>query len=464
MKTRIEKDALGEKKIPAAAYYGVQTLRAIENFPISGLMPKKSFVDATVQIKKAAAIVNNNLGLLKPEIAGAMVSAADEVLEGALREWFVVDVYQAGAGTSHHMNVNEVIANRAIELLGGEKGDYQIVHPNDHVNMGQSTNDVVPTAIRIAAIMEGQELLAVLRKTELTIGKKAKEFDSIIKSGRTHLQDAVPIRLGQEIKAWEINIKKHRESISRALDSCSELGIGGTAVGTGLNSHSQYRKLMIQQLSKQVKIRFKMAGDYFEAMQSQRPVVELSGAIRNLTQDLIRIANDIRLLSSGPKTGLSEINLMPVQPGSSIMPGKVNPVIAEMLNMVCFQVIGCDTTILMAAQAGQLELNIMMPVIAYNLLHEIDILSNAVGVFDKLCIAKMTANPDRCREYAEKSMSIVTTLNPVIGYSKASEIAKEYLKSNKTMKELILEKNLVSSRELEKIFDLRKMTEPGLPK
>ena len=464
MKTRIEKDALGEKKIPAAAYYGVQTLRAIENFPISGLMPKKSFVDATVQIKKAAAIVNNNLGLLKPEMAGAMVSAADEILEGALREWFVVDVYQAGAGTSHHMNVNEVIANRAIELLGGEKGDYQIVHPNDHVNMGQSTNDVVPTAIRIAAIMEGQELLAVLRKTELTIGKKAKEFDSIIKSGRTHLQDAVPIRLGQEIKAWEINIKKHRESISRALDSCSELGIGGTAVGTGLNSHSQYRKLMIQQLSKQVKIRFKMAGDYFEAMQSQRPVVELSGAIRNLAQDLIRIANDIRLLSSGPKTGLSEINLMPVQPGSSIMPGKVNPVIAEMLNMVCFQVIGCDTTILMAAQAGQLELNIMMPVIAYNLLHEIDILSNAVGVFDKLCIAKMAANPDRCREYAEKSMSIVTALNPVIGYSKASEIAKEYLKSNKTMKELILEKNLVSSREIEKIFDLRKMTEPGLPK
>jgi len=462
MKTRVEKDSLGEKKIPQEAYFGIQTFRAVENFPISGLMPKRNFVDATVQIKKAAALVNKKLGVLKPEIAEAIVSAADEILEGALREWFVVDVYQAGAGTSHHMNVNEVIANRAIEILGGEKGNYQIVHPNDHVNMSQSTNDVVPTAIRIAGIQVSKELISELKKLESTLRKKAKAFDHIIKSGRTHLQDAVPIRLGQEIKAWGINVRKHFESVSEAMEKCAELGIGGTAAGTGLNAHPRYRLMMVQQLSRQLKIKFRMADDYFEAMQSLRPMVMLSGAIRNLAQDLIRIANDIRLLSSGPKTGLSELNLMPVQPGSSIMPGKVNPVIAEMLNMVCFQVIGCDTTILMAAQAGQLELNVMMPVVAYNLLHEIEILTNAVNVFNRLCISKMTANPDRCQEYAEKSMSIVTALNPIIGYSKAAEIAKEYLKSNKSMKELILEKNLLSPEEVDKIFDLSKLTEPGI--
>jgi aspartate ammonia-lyase len=462
MKTRVEKDSLGEKKIPQEAYFGIQTFRAVENFPISGLMPKRNFVDATVQIKKAAALVNKKLGVLKPEIAEAIVTAADEILEGALREWFVVDVYQAGAGTSHHMNVNEVIANRAIEILGGEKGNYQIVHPNDHVNMSQSTNDVVPTAIRIAGIQVSKELISELKKLESTLRKKAKAFDHIIKSGRTHLQDAVPIRLGQEIKAWGINVRKHLESVSEAMEKCAELGIGGTAAGTGLNAHPRYRLMMVQQLSRQLKIKFRMADDYFEAMQSLRPMVMLSGAIRNLAQDLIRIANDIRLLSSGPKTGLSELNLMPVQPGSSIMPGKVNPVIAEMLNMVCFQVIGCDTTILMAAQAGQLELNVMMPVVAYNLLHEIEILTNAVNVFNRLCIAKMTANPDRCQEYAEKSMSIVTALNPIIGYSKAAEIAKEYLKSNKSMKELILEKNLLSPEEVDKIFDLSKLTEPGI--
>jgi aspartate ammonia-lyase len=462
MKTRVEKDSLGERKIPQVAYFGIQTFRAVENFPISGLMPKRNFVDATVQIKKAAALVNKKLGVLKPEIAEAIVTAADEILEGALREWFVVDVYQAGAGTSHHMNVNEVIANRAIEILGGEKGNYQIVHPNDHVNMSQSTNDVVPTAIRIAGIQVSKELISELKKLESTLRKKAKAFDHIIKSGRTHLQDAVPIRLGQEIKAWGINVRKHLESVSEAMEKCAELGIGGTAAGTGLNAHPRYRLMMVQQLSRQLKIKFRMADDYFEAMQSLRPMVMLSGAIRNLAQDLIRIANDIRLLSSGPKTGLSELNLMPVQPGSSIMPGKVNPVIAEMLNMVCFQVIGCDTTILMAAQAGQLELNVMMPVVAYNLLHEIEILTNAVNVFNRLCIAKMTANPDRCQEYAEKSMSIVTALNPIIGYSKAAEIAKEYLKSNKSMKELILEKNLLSPEEVDKIFDLSKLTEPGI--
>jgi fumarate hydratase class II len=462
MKTRVEKDSLGEKNIPAEAYYGVQTQRAVENFPISGLKPKPSYVEATVHIKKAAAIVNKNLRLLDAKKANAIVQAANEILHGKLHEWFVVDVYQAGAGTSHNMNVNEVIANRAIEILGGEKGDYSIVHPNDHVNMAQSTNDVCPTAIRIASLMEIQKLLPVLVDLEKEFLKKGKQFDHIVKSGRTHLQDAVPVRLGQEFKAYAINIRKHREAINQACNSSLQLGIGGTAAGTGLNAHPKYRTMMVQQLSKQLAMKFKMADDYFEAMQSLRPMVELSNAIRNLAQDLVRIANDIRLLASGPKTGLFEINLPAVQPGSSIMPGKVNPSMAEMLNMVCFQVIGCDTTVLMSAQAGQLELNVMMPVVAFNLLHEIEILTNAIDVFNRFCVKGITANEERCRAYAEGSMSIVTVLNPHIGYLKAAEIAKEYLKSGKPIRKLVLEKGLMTEEELDKAFELRGLTEPGI--
>ncbi len=462
MQTRTEHDSLGDRQIPFDAYYGVQTHRAIENFPISGLGPRAAYVDATVQIKKAAAIVNAALGLLERNKSDAIVRAADEILRGGLREWFVVDVYQAGAGTSHNMNVNEVIANRAIEILGGKKGDYSIVHPNDHVNMAQSTNDVCPTAIRLSALVDVAKLLPALGRLEAAFGEKAAQFDRVIKSGRTHLQDAVPVRLGQEVGAWASNVRKHRAAIERAADSCRELGIGGTAAGTGLNAHPEYRKRMVAQLSAQLGMSLRVADDYFEAMQSLRPIVELSGAVRNLAQDLIRIANDIRLLSSGPKTGLAELTLPAVQPGSSIMPGKVNPVMLEMLDMVCFQVLGCDTTILFAAQAGQLELNVMMPVVAFNLLHEIEILANAVDAVVKFAVKGITANESRCREYAEGSMSIVTVLNPHIGYAKAAELAKEYLASGKPIRDLVREKGLLAPEKLEQVFDLYAMTEPGI--
>ncbi|HTY64206.1 MAG TPA: aspartate ammonia-lyase [Acidobacteriota bacterium] len=462
MQTRFEKDSLGERAIPADAYYGIQTDRAVENFPISGLKPKPSYVEATVRIKKAAAGVNRDLGLLDQRKADAIIKACEEILSGNLREWFVVDVYQAGAGTSHNMNANEVIANRAIEILGGRKGDYSIIHPNDHVNMAQSTNDVCPTAIRIGAVALCESLLSSLREAESALAAKAMEFDGIVKSGRTHLQDAVPVRLGQEFGAYATCLRKHHESIRRASESNRELGIGGTAVGTGVNAHPQYRPMMVRELSRDIGSEFRMAEDYFEAMQSLRPFVELSGSVRCLAQDLIRIANDLRLMSSGPKTGLAEIALPAVQPGSSIMPGKINPVMAEMLDMVCFQVIGCDTTILLAAQAGQLELNVMMPVVAFNLLHEIEILGNAVGAFTKFCIAGIQADAGRCETLAASSMSIVTLLNPHIGYAAAAEVAKEYLSSGRPISQIVLEKGLLTKDRLDEIFNLRNMTEPGI--
>jgi len=464
MNTRIEKDSLGEREVPREAYYGVQTHRALENFPISGLRPKPVFIDASVHIKKAAALVHKSLGLLQDQYADAIVTAADEVLAGNNREWFVVDVYQAGAGTSHNMNTNEVLANRANELLGGTRGNYSMVHPNDHVNMAQSTNDVIPTAIRIASFMSIKPLLRRMDDLKRSFYAKGAEFDHIVKSGRTHLQDAVPVRLGQEFTAYGVNMKRHQMAIAHAVESSRQLGIGGSAAGTGLNVHPEYRSRMVRQISEQTLIDFKNAEDYFEAMQSLRPMVELSGAVRNLAQDLSRIASDIRLLSSGPKTGLAEINLPPVQPGSSIMPGKVNPVMAEMMNMVCFQVMGCDTTIMYAAQAGQLELNVMMPVVAYNLLHEIEILTNAIDVFDRFCVKEITANEERCRMYAEGSMSIVTVLNPHIGYAAAAEIAKEYLNSGTSIRTLVKEKGLLTDDQIDEIFDLSNMTEPGIHK
>jgi len=462
MQTRLEKDSLGERNIPADVYYGIQTDRAIENFPISGLKPKPAYIDATVHIKKAAAKVNRDLKLLDAAIANAIMAACDEILDGQLRNWFVVDVYQAGAGTSHNMNANEVIANRAIELMGGSKGDYGIVHPNDHVNMAQSTNDVCPTAIRIGALMQGRSLIESLRELEIVLTKKSVEFQDIVKSGRTHMQDAVPVTLGQEFGAYAACTLKHLERIEIALDTNRELGIGGTAVGTGLNSHPEYRPMMVRELNTQLGMKLRQADNYFEAMQSLRPFVDLSGAVRSLAQDLIRIANDLRLLSSGPKTGFAEISLPALQPGSSIMPGKINPVAAEMLTMVCFQVIGCDTTILMAAQAGQLELNVMMPVVAYNLLHSIDIITNAIGTLSGRCIGGITADSTRCRSFAESSMSIVTVLNPYLGYARAAEIAKDYLASGKSIRQILLEKGFMKEEQLDDLFDLQKMTEPHL--
>jgi aspartate ammonia-lyase len=464
MNFRTEKDSLGDRKIPADAYYGVQTDRAVENFPISGIRPKAAYVEATVHIKRAAAVVNAALGLLDTAKADAIIKAADEVLGGKLREWWVVDVYQAGAGTSHNMNTNEVLANRAIEILGGKKGDYTLISPNDHVNMAQSTNDVCPTAIRIGALMETRKLIPVMEVLEKAFAQKAKEFDSIVKSGRTHLMDATPVRLGQEFGAYAVNVRKHRQALERAAEASKELGIGGTATGTGLNAHAEYRKRMVDELAKQVGIDFRMAEDYFESMQSLRPMMELSNALRNFAQDLSRISNDIRLLGSGPKTGLLEINLPAVQPGSSIMPGKVNPSMVEMMNMICFQVIGCDTTVLMAAQAGQLELNVMMPVVAFNLIHSLEILRTSIEVYVRFCINGITANPERCQFYAENSTSVVTVLNPHIGYLKAAEIAKEYIKSGKPIRQLVLEKGLMSDEQLAKVFDLRGMTDPGIHK
>ena len=456
---RIERDSLGERELPADVYYGIQTARAIENFPVSGLKPYPSLVTATVQIKKAAARVNLALGILDRRLAQAIEAAADEVLAGKLRDQFVVDPFQAGAGTSHNMNANEVLANRAIELLGGEKGDYSIVHPNDHVNMSQSTNDVFPTAMRLAALELTGKLIVTLELLSDSLRKKSVEFDHVVKSGRTHLQDAVPIRLGQEIGAYATAVGKNARRVSRAADELKEIGLGGTAAGTGLNAPPGYRERVVKELSRITNQKLRATEDYFELMQSMSPFVGLSSALRTLATDVIRITNDLRLLSSGPNTGLAEISLPAVQPGSSIMPGKVNPVIAEMTGMVCFQVMGNDLVIATAAQAGQLELNVMMPVIAFDLLMSLTILTNALALLRERCVEGITANEERCRWYAEHSVSLVTALNPKIGYTRAAEIAKRAMAKGKTIRETIEEEGLLTQEELAQVMDTRAMTD-----
>lgn len=466
--TRIEKDSLGELQVPADAYYGVQTARAVANFPISGLRPHPSFVRAAVQIKKAAAIVHKNLGMLPGDTANAIVSAADEILAGKLADQFVVDVFQAGAGTSHHMNVNEVLSNRAIEILAAaagteaRRGDYKIVNPNDHVNMAQSTNDVIPTSIRLAALELCEEFFPVLERLQKAFADKAREFDTIIKSGRTHLQDAVPIRLGQEFAAYAVSVGKHHKRLRQAADELKELGIGGTAAGSSLNAHPNYREEMAKQLSQQTGLDLTATPNTFEAMQSMAPFVAVSSALRNLALDMTRISNDLRLLASGPRTGFAEIELPAVQPGSSIMPGKVNPVLAEMMNMVCFHVIGNDTCIAMSSQAGQLELNVMMPIIAHNLLESLTVFRNALDAFSEKCVPGITADPEVCREYAEKSLSLITALNPHVGYAKAAEIAKEMLRSKRGAREVTREMNLMSDEQLTEVLDLESMTGPEI--
>ena len=461
---RIENDSLGKVNVPIKAYYGAQTVRALENFPISGIRPHPIFTRSMVYIKKAAAKVNNELGCLDNEKSEAIINAADRIIEGEFKDQFVVDVYQAGAGTSFNMNVNEVIANIAIESLGGEKGNYSVIHPNDHVNFGQSTNDVFPTAMRISALYLLKELFPVVDALVESFNKKANEFDKTIKSGRTHLQDAAPITLGQEFSGYADAVSKSAKKIENASNALKELGIGGTAVGTGLNTHPDYKEKIIKELQKITNLDIRSAANYFEAMQSNTSITEVSSALKVLIIELIRIANDLRLLSSGPKTGLAEITLPAVQPGSSIMPGKVNPVMAEMLNMVCFSIIGNDLTITMASQAGQLELNVMMPVMQYKLLDSISILTNALKVFTDKCIKGITANEDRCYQYATDSMSIATALNPYIGYSKAADIAKESLLTGKSIKEVILEKKLISEKKLNEILSPMSMTKPGFIK
>lgn len=455
---RTEHDTLGEKDVPDWAYYGVQTVRAIENFPISGITPFPEFIRATALIKKAAALANMDVGKLDHTKGNAIAQAAGEVAEGKWHDHFVVDVFQAGAGTSHNMNANEVIANRAIEILGGVKGDYSLIHPNDHVNMSQSTNDVFPTAMRLAAIFAIEKLVPVLALFVTALQEKAREFDSIIKSGRTHLQDAVPIRLGQEFSGYAVSVKRAFIEIQSGTDKLLELGIGGSAVGTGINTHPQYRNRILHHLNELTGFNLKGTDNLFASMQSMGVFVSLSGKLKMLAVELIRIANDFRLLSSGPMTGLSEIRLPAVQPGSSIMPGKVNPSMAEMLDMVCFQVIGNDTTITLAAQAGQLELNVMMPVISFNLLQSIRLLKNSINVFTHKCVKGITADTDRCRELAERSIALATVLNPIIGYEAAAALAKEAVDTNKSIRELIIEKGILSKDGVDLIFDTYKMT------
>lgn len=460
---RIEKDSMGQVKIEDSALYGAQTARAVENFKVSGRTAYPEFIAATALIKKSAALVHKQLKMLSDTKADAIIAAANQIIAGDYSEHFVVDVFQAGAGTSHNMNVNEVIANIANSRLGGGYGENRPVHPNDDVNMAQSTNDVIPTAMRLAALELLKKLYPVLDELKSLMYEKAVEFDEIIKSGRTHLQDAVPIRLGQEFSGYAYCIEKHIDNIKSAAEELTYLGIGGSAAGTGLNVHPGYRRMMAETLSELIGIELKMSGNYFEATQSMRPFVNLSGALRGLAVDLERIANDFRLLSSGPRTGLSEINLPPVQPGSSIMPGKINPVLAEMLNMVCYRVIGNDLTISGAGGAGQLELNVMMPVIADTLIESIKILTGGVNSFNNRCLKNITANPDRCRFYAENSFAMVTALNTVIGYLKAAEVAKESEATGKSIKEIVVEKGYLKPEEVEIYLSPSKLTEPGLP-
>jgi len=459
---RIEKDYLGEMRVPKNSYYGVQTVRAIENFPISGQTSQPVFTTSIVQIKKAAAMVNVELGCLDSKIGNMIILACDRILNGEFQDQFVVDVYQAGAGTSHHMNVNEVIANIAIEMLGGAKGNYSVVHPNDHVNYGQSTNDVYPTAMRIAALQSSKRLIKNLYALTEAFSQKAKAFDSIVKSGRTHLQDAVPIRVGQEFSGYTASLLKAERGIERASESLKDLGIGGSAVGTGINTHPEYAGKVVEKLRKMTNLDLKESKNRFESMQSNALFVEFSGALRTLSVELIRITNDLRLMNSGPNTGLAEIDLPSVQPGSSIMPGKVNPVIPEMMNMVCFSVMGNDVSISLAAQAGQFELNVMMPVIQYKLLDSVFILTNAVKIFNEKCISGITVNTAKCREYAMRSLGIVTVLNPIIGYSKAAEVVKESMKTGKSVKEIIQQWGLLSADQLDLVLSPISMTESSV--
>jgi len=456
---RLEKDSMGEKKLPANVYYGIQTLRATENFPISGIKPLPTYVDACILIKKATAIANGELDCIASDLSQAIVQAADEVLDGKLRDQFVVDVYQAGAGTSHHMNVNEVLANRALELLGDEKGNYQRVSPNDHVNYGQSTNDVIPTAIRVGSLLALERTLyPALEKAIAALTQKAEEFADIVKSGRTHMQDAVPVRLGEGFQAWATILQDHLQRLRTAARDLHQLGLGGSATGTGLNTHPQYRHRVAAILGELIQQPLQPAPHLMAAMQSMSPFVNVSGSLRNLAQDLVKISHDLRLMDSGPQTGFKEIQLPAVQPGSSIMPGKYNPVMAEMTSMVCFQVMGYDTAIAFAAQAGQLELNVMMPLIAYDLIHSIEILGNTINSLSDRCLAGITPRRDRCLAYAESSLALVTALNTHIGYLKAADVAKKSLATGKSIRAIVLEEELMTEEQLAVVLDLDKMS------
>ena len=463
MKTRKEMDSLGQREVPADAYYGIHTQRAVHNFPISGYRAHPQLLRAMGMIKKAAAIANRELKLINAKRARAIMRASDEVIAGKWNDQFVVDVYQAGAGVSFHMNTNEVIANRAIELLDGRRGDYEVCHPNDHVNCGQSTNDVFPTAMRLATIFLFDELVDVLKHLEESFARKGKAFDHVLKSGRTHMMDAVPIRLGQEFAAYATAMRRCEMVLKGARELLGEVGLGGSAVGTGVNTPPKYQKLVVKYLSKISGQPLRPTDDLRYAMQSNLVMSAASAALRNLALELIRIANDLRLLSSGPNTGLGEIGLPPMQPGSSIMPGKINPVMAELTAMVGFQVVGADVTVAMAVQAGQLELNVMMPAMAWNVLHAAEILKNTIRVLTTKCVDGIAVNEERCRYYANATISLAAALNPYIGYAAAAKIATESVKTGRTVTEIALERKLLDEDTMRTILDPYRMTEPSRP-
>lgn len=462
MEFRVEKDSIGTKDVPENVYYGVQSLRAAENFHITGLNMHPEIINSLAYIKKAAAITNCEAGLLDKRRTQAIVQACDEILEGKFREDFIVDPIQGGAGTSLNMNANEVIANRAIEILGGKKGDYSVVNPNDHVNCGQSTNDVIPTAGKMTSLRLLKKLKKQLLRLHSALEQKADEFDGVIKMGRTQLQDAVPIRLGQEFKAYSVAILRDLNRMDKAMDEMRTLNMGGTAVGTGLNADESYLRRIVPNLSEISGMDLVQAYDLIDATQNLDSFVAVSGAVKACAVTLSKIANDLRLMSSGPRAGFGEINLPAKQNGSSIMPGKVNPVIPEVVNQVAFNAIGNDMTITMAAEAGQLELNAFEPIIFYCLFQSIDTIAYAVNTFVDNCVIGITANETRCRYFVENSVGIITAICPYVGYQKAAEIAKEAIKTGESVRKLIIETGLLTKKQMDEIMDPVQMTEPGI--
>jgi len=462
---RTESDSMGEMTVPSHVYYGAQTARAIENFPISGIRKHSVLIQAMGMIKQSAAESNMELGLLSKKLGRAIVKVAQEVIDGKLDDHFVLDVFQTGSGTSTNMNTNEVIANRANEILGLKKGVKSGVHPNDHVNMGQSSNDVYPTAIHVSAILAiDQHLLPSLKNLHRALVSKARQFDKIVKIGRTHLQDATPVRLGQEFSGYASMIEHGIKRVQYAKGELSELAIGGTAVGTGINTHPRFAKLVTRRLSRMTKAKLREADNHFEAQGAKDAVVEASGSLKTLSVSLMKIANDIRWLGSGPRCGIGEILIPPVQPGSSIMPGKVNPVIPEAVCQVAAQVMGNDLTITIGGQFGNFELNVMMPVKGHNLLQSIELLARASDVFADKCIKGIKADKKRCEEMIEKSLAMCTSLAPVIGYDNAAKIAKEAYERGKTVREVALEKKVLPAAKLNELLDPWSMTKPGTKK
>jgi fumarate hydratase class II len=462
--TRTESDSLGDVTVPADAYYGAQTERARRNFPISDSRFPRPFIRAIGLVKWSAARANEELGLLDEGKSEAIREAARDVIDGNLDDQFVVDIFQTGSGTSTNMNANEVIGNRAIEIMGGELGSREPVHPNDHVNMGQSSNDVIPTSIHVAAVESIQrDLIPALESLRDGLREKAEQFDDVVKTGRTHLQDATPVRLGQEFSGYASQIDHGIRRVENALEELRELAIGGTAVGTGLNRHPKFPKTLIGYLNEETGENFREADNHFEAQGGRDALVSASGAMKTIATSLMKIANDIRWGSSGPRAGLGELEIDPVQPGSSIMPGKINPVISESVCQVAAQVIGNDAAVTTGGQAGNFELNVMKPVMAHNLLESISLLARASSNFQEKCIDSLEANEEHCEEMVERALALCTALAPHIGYDRASELSKKAFKEDKTIREVCLEEDVMDEDELDEVLDPASMTEPGIP-